>query len=153
MTVSANTIIAALKTVLEGVEGIGKVEDRWGGKVTWGERRRPAQNYWVITWAGYRERGAGIGPEAWLESAFRVRGWMPFSHQNPNTTPVWNDLVEAVLAALRRNRSIGGHLSLPQMPVSPDTVTPASDEETDETVCHHVVIEVTAKQHLSYTTE
>lgn len=151
---STNEIIAGLKAALETVPGVGRVDDRWGGRVTWHDFRKPQQAYWVITWSGYREEGAGVGTQVFERPTFSTRGWMPFNsgETGPNTTPTWYDLVEAVMSALRAHRSIAQNLGLPRLAVPPDTIIDLGDEKTDAVGCHHTVIEVTAKQHVTYTT-
>lgn len=115
---------AALKTLLEGVEGIGEVHDYRRHTTTWEKYfQRHAKNGRVNNWEITREaaeqeliavQGAG-GTEPWYHNTHRVAilGFMGLDDAKPSEKD-FQDLVDAVVEKIRKNPRLGNVVLLPE---------------------------------------
>jgi hypothetical protein len=155
-SIQFDTLKGAVKSVLESVGGVGKIETRQGGSETWIDRAAPKQAFWEISIQGeIPETGAGIGTQAFERPTVVIEGFMPFSYAD-RTEDFWDALVQRMRTRIRtyfpslNNAGADGlrGTGLPQTTAFP--VQRYSDEKSDKKV-HHVIIRVTVERHFVYT--
>lgn len=146
-------IKAAVKAQMEAVEGVGRVETKCGGSKAWLLDPRPARNHWEIH---VRRSGPGLGASI-SASAYggnsrfqnyevQIEGFMPFSYENPDTTPIWDALLAAIGLRFVENATLGGRVWNAEQLGAPNhgfRTVPAQGVQTDlpeagERLCHWV---------------
>lgn len=149
-----NTVALQVKTILEGVENMHVVSERMGGEATWATRRKPLQSYAEIEITAVREQAAGIGPTCWRFADTVVTVLMPFSYENPNSTERFRDLLDALVAAIRANLSLGCSVTDTMLPsiteISHRGIS--SGNNLPEVVCHYARLTFTVKQYVPFST-
>lgn len=151
--VATTDIIAAVKTRLETVTGIGKVDDRWGGEPAWLTNPQARQAYWVVSLAEQRDEDYATGRNTKRYSTIRVEGWMPLSYSRPNTATTWYTLLEDVTAALRASKT----LSLLVLDCAHPLIKEQNEGEFQAArgpavLCHHAEIHLVVEQVFTYET-
>lgn len=131
----------AVRGLLAGVTGIGKVGDRVGDRATWLERRFPKQAYSEVTVPGIAERLEASG-EIEERATVRIDLWMSWSHDD-RTEPTFAALLRAVKAVLRAARYLGGDegeiVDDTELPQTLNELAPFGEEEK-VVLCHHGVL-------------
>src|SRR4051794_33159221 len=109
---SITSLKASIKALLDTVSGIGRVElrknidGRRDGNVSWINDPTPGRAQWELHVKSRSEEDYGVGPQELLYSTMELEGWMPYAYSNPNTTPIWEALLESVCTKIRSNRSV-----------------------------------------------
>ena len=146
-----SALLSAVRTLLTAVSGVSRATVRVGGRVPWGETPRPYQSYWETRMVRRPQRDSTFGlstPRMDALPVLQIEGWMPWSnpvlHKHyPDSQPVWDDLVDAVAAKLRDNRSLSltvSDASLPQLIT--ENLAEKGDDVTKGVVCPHCLLEV-----------
>jgi hypothetical protein len=146
-------------TLLSAVTGIGRVEKKRGGVAGWVRNPRPSVAHWEIDVTRVEEVAAGIGGADFRFHTVIIEGWMPFSYDNPDTTPTWRNLVDSVCDKMRANMSLNESTNDASPPlVAVMDYQQVSGEGTQggapaQTVlCHHARLEIRVRQFLTFTT-
>lgn len=152
-SIAIDTVLSAVKTVMELVEGVGKIETRVGGRATWLERARPKQAFWELSVSQIEERGAGVGPQAFEQWLVRIEGVMPLSYE-ADTETTWKGLIDSLRTTLRQYPTFGnladGMTGPGLVQVRINEPRPYS-EERQELLCHFCRIELNPLRHFTYT--
>lgn len=149
---------ANAKTLLEAVATTGvpapKVYVKSAGPPPWTTRHIEFQNLWEIHLARRREQDISLGGGEYRVSTLRLEGWMPWSYENPDSTPLWDALLDDVCTKFRENRSLSDLVNDAELPqiVTNDYEALVGDDSGKEVKCHHAAIEVTVKDWQTYTT-
>ena len=143
------TLSEAVRAQLLAVDGIGQVHIKRGGWKTWLRDPRPARNHWeiIVRRGGRSARGAisAYGGSARFQSyEVLLEGFLPFSYENPDTTPVWNALLMAIGIRLEENMTLGGEVwnaEQLEMQLNDFQAVPAQGVQTEagepgERLCH-----------------
>lgn len=151
---------AAVKTILEDVAGVGKIETRVGGTPTWVERARPKQAFWELSVPAAPEQEYAAGNSVWEDCLVRIEGVSPFSYED-RTENDWDSLLRAMKTALRSNPLLvidgipllstrWANFGIPSLTVN-DFVT--FEDGQKGVRCHHAVIEVRYRNDFDFEAE
>lgn len=149
---SLASVKSSVKTLMQAISTVRQVETKRGGSPAWIKNPRPEQNYWELHIPRREEVWAELGPSEFQRTTVEIEGWMPFNETNPDTTPTWDALLDAVCTQLRENLTLGDTATDAGLPQLRTNDFQAFLDGTKEIVCHHCVITVVAQDLVTFTT-
>lgn len=155
---SFNTIIAALRTKLLEIDGIGQIDTCAGAPSPWSLNDEAAFQ-WNIDVSACKQKYHTIsGTKTWqtleYDPVLMLDGWYPWSFENGSDT-VWQDMIELVVDKIEANPTLGiGLVNVGNPLVAVDDFQMKSSmHQNDETMqCHYckIVVPVLAFYELSF---
>lgn len=149
---SQSTILAKIKSTLEGVTDIGQVHDYvrwnadWSDMLTMFRDSSTAQiRFWDITRKRTAEE-ARSGRTNYRTHIFRIRGFMSLD-DSESTEKTFQDLIEQVVAVFRNQPTLGG-VALTVEPLQVDNVDHAV---VTDILCHMVESTISIVEKVQWT--